>query len=83
MILAAHSKTAREMLYLALGVVPVRFILMSKRLNYLKYMLNEEDGTMLKDYLTAQHQSYSLQVSLIRLEELMLSKTLSVYFYTD
>ena len=54
MILAAHSKTAREMLYLALGVVPVRFILMSKRLNYLKYMLNEDDGTMLKDCLLAQ-----------------------------
>ena len=55
-ILAAHSKTPKEMLYLALGATPVRYVLMSKRLNYLKYIINEDDGTMLKECFKAQHQ---------------------------
>ena len=44
------------MLYLALGATPVRYVLMSKRLNYLKYIINEDDGTMLKECFKAQHQ---------------------------
>ena len=38
-ILKAHSKTAIESLYLELGCKPLRFHLISKRLNYLHYIL--------------------------------------------
>ena len=39
-ILSAHSKTPVESLYLELGLIPVRFIIMSRRLNFLHYILN-------------------------------------------
>ena len=36
-ILAAHSKTPKELLYLETGNIPVRYILMARRINFLHY----------------------------------------------
>ena len=41
-IFSAHSKTPVETLYFESGNTPVRFILMSRRLNFLKYIVDED-----------------------------------------
>ena len=53
-VLYAHSKTAKELLYLETGSIPIRFILMSKRLTFLHYILNEEENSLIHEVFTAQ-----------------------------
>ena len=53
-LLGCHSKTARELLYLETGTIPLRYIVMGKRLNYLRYLLNEEEDAMVRRFLEAQ-----------------------------
>ena len=53
-ILEAPASTPIPMLYLELGVTPFRYIIMSRRLMYLQYMLQEEDDALLKNFFMAQ-----------------------------
>ena len=53
-IFHAHSKTPLELLYLESGSIPIRFILMSRRLNFLWYILNENEETLISKFFTAQ-----------------------------
>ena len=50
-ILSAHPKTAKELLYLETGSLPVRYVIMSRRLNFLHYILCEEEDTLLRRFL--------------------------------
>ena len=52
-IFSAHSKTAKELLYLESGNIPIRFILMSRRLNFLWYILNESEDSLLHKFFVA------------------------------
>ena len=52
--LSAHSKTPKELLYLELGALPVRFILMSRRINFLWYLINDKEESLLKRFFKAQ-----------------------------
>ena len=56
-ILSAHSKTPRELLYLETGNIPIRFIIMARRLNFLWYILNEEEDSLIRRFLEAQLDS--------------------------
>ena len=56
-IFAAHSKTPIELLYTESGNVPVRFILMGRRLNFLWYLLHEERESLLSRFFHAQLSS--------------------------
>ena len=53
-IFSAHSKTPIELLYLESGNIPIRFILKSKRVNYLWYILNEDGESLLSKVIQAQ-----------------------------
>ena len=53
-VLSAHSKTPKETLYLESGNTPIRFILMSRRLNFLHYILNEDENSLVRRFLQAQ-----------------------------
>lgn len=53
-ILSAHSKTPLELLYLETGNIPIRFIIMARRLNFLWYILNEEEDLLIRRCLEAQ-----------------------------
>ena len=53
-ILSAHSKTPLEALYMETGNIPIRFILMARRLNFLHYILNESETSLLRQFLEAQ-----------------------------
>ena len=53
-VLSAHSKTPKETLYLESGNTPIRFILMTRRLNFLHYILNEDENSLVRRFLQAQ-----------------------------
>ena len=53
-IMSAHSKTPIELLYLETGNIPIRFIIMARRLNFLWYILNEEEDSLIRTCLEAQ-----------------------------
>ena len=53
-ILAAHSKTPIECLYLELGVIPLRFHLMSRRLMYLHGIMQRSDEELVKKVVESQ-----------------------------
>ena len=50
----AHSKTPIETLYLETGCVPIRFILKSRRLNFLHYILSDKEDSLLSKVFRAQ-----------------------------
>ena len=55
-ILKAHTKTPIEALYLELGCLPLRYIVMARRLNYLHYLLNLKDDELLHKFFKAQEE---------------------------
>ena len=56
-IFSAHSKTPKEALYLESGNVPIRYILLARRVNFLHYIMNEEESSLLKSFFNAQVKS--------------------------
>ena len=56
-MLFAHSKTPIELLYLETGSIPIRFILMSRRVNFLHYILNEDENSLIYKFLMAQSKN--------------------------
>ena len=55
--LTKHSKAPIELLYLETGTIPIRFTLMSRRLNFLWYLLNQNEDSMLGQFFRAQCDS--------------------------
>ena len=60
-ILNAPFATPKLMLYLELGVLPVRYIVKSKRLNYLHYILNEDKNDLIYQFLQIQLQKPTMK----------------------
>ena len=42
-ILNSHAKTTKEFLYLECGVVPIKWIIIQRRINFLKHILSRDD----------------------------------------
>ena len=53
-ILEAGKSTPKIMLYLEMGCLPIRFILMKRRINFLHLMLHENKDSLLFKFLVAQ-----------------------------
>ena len=53
-ILKAHSKTPKESLYLETGLVPIRFIIKQRRLNYLHHLLTRDSEELINKVYNAQ-----------------------------
>ena len=53
-ILKAHSKTPVEALYLELGITPLRFHLMKRRILYLQEVMSREDNELTKQIVMLQ-----------------------------
>ena len=53
-ILNAHSKTPIEALYLELGCTPLRYIIKSRRINYLHYLTKLKKDELLSRFFQAQ-----------------------------
>ena len=53
-VLECPISTPKEMLYLELGVTPIRNIIRNRRLNFLQYILHEEKDSLMYSFLKAQ-----------------------------
>ena len=53
-VLESPVSTPKEMLYLELGVLPIGFIIRMRRLNFLKYSLDEDENSLIHTFLKAQ-----------------------------
>ena len=56
-VLECPISTPKEMLYLELGVSPIRNIIRSRRLNYLQYILHEDKESLMYTFLEAQREN--------------------------
>ena len=52
-----HSKCPRELPHLEIGAVPVRFIIMQRRILYLNYLMNQEPNSLLYKFLQSQRKN--------------------------
>ena len=53
-ILECPISTPKEMLYLELGAIPIRFIVMSRRLMFHHYILNEDNDSLINKFYNIQ-----------------------------
>ena len=53
-IIEAPACTPTPMLYLELGCVPIRYVIIGRRLMYLQYLLQQEEESLLYTFLMAQ-----------------------------
>ena len=56
-ILSAHAKTPVEFLYLETGALPVRSVIASRRLNYLKHLHNTSEHELIRRVFEAQRNN--------------------------
>ena len=56
-LVSAHSKTAIEFLYLETGAMPIRFIIMCRRMIYLQTLLKRSNSELTKRIYLAQKQN--------------------------
>ena len=56
-ILCAHSKTPIECLYLELGIIPLRFHLMSRRIMYLHNVMQRDSGDLVRQIVLCQMET--------------------------
>ena len=56
-ILSAPSCTPTPMLYLELGCLPIRYVIMTRRLMFLQYLLQEEESSLLHRFFKAQSEN--------------------------
>ena len=53
-VLEAPISTPKEIIYLELGIVPIRYIIRMRRLNFLQYILHEEEHSLVHSVLKTQ-----------------------------
>ena len=58
-IIGAHSKTPVEFLFLETATLTIRYILASRRINYLKYILQKKESDLLQKFYNAQKMTQS------------------------
>ena len=58
-VLETPLSTPKEMLYLEMGVVPIRYIIKMRRLNFLQYMLHEDNDCLVHSFLKTQLENPS------------------------
>jgi hypothetical protein len=56
-ILQAHSKTAKEVLHLDTGTVPLRYVIKNRRLNYLHHIVTRDKNELISRVFFAQVRS--------------------------
>ena len=53
-LLSAHRNTPKEILYLETGSIPVRFVIISRRVNFLHHILCQDQNSLLSRFFKAQ-----------------------------
>ena len=52
-VLGSSGNPSTVFLYLELGILPAKFVIMKKRLNFLRYILKEDMGSMIQQVYDA------------------------------
>ena len=52
-VLGSSGNPRTSFMYLELGILPARFVIMKKRLNFLRYILIEDMGSMIRQVYEA------------------------------
>ena len=52
-VLGSSGNPSTSFMYLELGILPARFVIMKKRLNFLRYILIEDMGSMIRQVYEA------------------------------
>ena len=68
-ILYAHSKTPIEMLYLEMGIIPIKYVIISRRINYFKHILNSSLHELIRKAFEAQRRKPIRNDRVLTLEE--------------
>ena len=55
LILECPMSVPKEMLYLEVGITPIRFILMSRRLMFYQYILKQPEKSLIRRFYKTQH----------------------------
>ena len=80
-ILECPAGTPKEMLYLELGCLPIRFIIMGRRIMFLQYILKQDSDSLINAFFQAQLKDPNnkdwCQVANENLESLGIKMTLS------
>ena len=58
-IIGVPSSTPSALLYLELGIVPLRYIIQARRLTFLRYILTRKDDDLLLKFFLAQEREPS------------------------
>ena len=58
-LLNANRMTNKALLYLELGVVPIRYIIKARRLNFLHYILSQKEESLIKQVFNEQWKTSS------------------------
>ena len=54
-MLNGHSKTPTEAYYLELGILPIKYIIKSRRIMFLHYILSRDENDLLAKFFEAQN----------------------------
>ena len=53
-IFQSNSKATSVHYYLSLGILPIRYVIMARRINFLHYLLSRPDTELVKEFFDAQ-----------------------------
>ena len=56
-ILKAHTKTPKEFLYFEIGVLPIKWIIAQRRINYMYHILQRDENELVKKVFIAQRNN--------------------------
>ena len=79
-ILSAHSKCPNESLYLELGILPIKFVIICRRLSFLHYILNSPDTDLLKQFFEIQKKYPAKNDWILKIKEDLETLSLKMTF---
>ena len=62
-ILEAPASTPTHMFYLELGCIPIRYIIINRRIMFLQYLLKQDDDSLLHNIFMAQKDNPVFKVT--------------------
>ena len=61
-ILGTHGNPCTVFMYMELGFLPVKYVIMNKRLTFLRYILNESMDSMLRNFMKCSKMTTGMEI---------------------
>ena len=82
-LLSAPHTTPRVMLFLELGSMPLRYVIMQRRLMFLHYLLNENEDTLVSKFFHSQNRNQLKEDWCLTVKFDLISIGLNKYTYKE